>query len=115
MASSKRAKENKGRLARGAAGRQGGCTGRAGLGSPGLGEPQEPGGLEGALASIGMGSPGLGDTGGLQGRRGHWKSWVWGSGWKQQDCFVGGTGAASVEANRARMPSAATLLTAISH
>lgn len=44
----------------------------------------------GVTGSIGMGSPGLGD-GGLQGRGEHWKSWVWGSGWKQQGCLVGGT------------------------
>lgn len=37
------------------------------------------------------------------------------AGWEQQGCFVGGSGAASVEASRARMPSAAALLTAISH
>lgn len=113
LASSKWAKENKGRLAKDVAGH------------------------EGALAEPGGGSPGLRDMRWLGDhwdhwqhwhedpwagryqetteRSGHWKSLVPGAGWEQQGCFVGGTGAASVEASRARMPSAAALLTAISH
>lgn len=72
-------------------------------------------GTTGSTGSIGTKILGLGGTGGLHRGAGTGRARCRALDGNSRAALWGGTGTASEEANRARMPSAATLLTAISH